>query len=545
MKRASGPYWLATNFDPAYLYLINGLHIFKGIPLNDASHPGTPLQLLCCAVCGLFNIGRPMEETVMRVLTNPEFYLRAVFVVLTLFVLITSIGLGWYVFRKTNDKCAALLSQLPLLSFLVMKSWESRQPVLPVMANVDPEPMLVGILNLFNFCILMDFFAQKDRQKDMAMIFWGLVCGFGAAVKLTFLPVIAVPLIVLSWQRKALFTVLFAVSFFIWTIPALSQYPLEWSWISGFLLHGGHFQSSQSGSAVFHNLFLNGQKIVLDYWAFAVLLLTGLGVVFADLCQRKWGKASLFLLAVSAGIVFQAAIVTQNPGAHYLVPGVGLCASLLVLLYLHSPFPANLTRNIAIMLIVTGSAVGVVEAGVYLYRLAGLTQQMQDFEDQVSSKYSRCTVVDYYRSSDQEAALFFGDGYNLAPALGNELFRLYPDRVFLHIWGNRLLNFQGKVWANDLLAQNPCVVFRGDGQFDFDPGPYQVRLLEKGRFESLHLLTATSEKQAAILLAGAYHYLEAGDYTKSYALALQARRFHYQPDASVESLISLVKGTYR
>jgi len=538
LKVAAGPYWLAPNFDPSYLYLINGLHIFKGIAVNDATHPGTPLQVLCGMVCWLFNIGRSMEDTVTRVLITPEFYLHMVFIILTSLSFFTSFGLGVYVFRKTNDIWAALLAQLPSLSFLVMKSWESFEPVLPVAANVSPECMLVGVLNLFTICLLMNFFAKTPKENLASTMYWGLISGLGVAVKFTFLPILLVPCIVLSWKNKIIFLGVCVATFFVSVIPALSQYPIALKWVSGFVMHGGHFQS-EAGGINMSNSILNWKNIIMMHWMCMALLLSSLTLVFGRMLSHQWDKATLFILATILGILFQFSIVTQNPGAHYLLPGLGLLSPLLVLFYLQSVEHHILIRKMAVGLILVGILWQVGWATGYLLKLDRLTRDIRSFDQEIATKYQNCTIIDYYRSSDQQAALFFGDGWNLSLAMADDLFRVYPNKYFFHLWRNRLMSFKDRVWAEDLLTQNPCVLLRGDGQFDFSQGPYHVRLLEKGRFESLHLLAGSTERQAALLLAASMHFLQTGAYDKALACALEARRLHYQPESSVENLIAL------
>ncbi|MBF0571749.1 MAG: hypothetical protein HQL12_07725 [Candidatus Omnitrophica bacterium] len=537
LKLAAGPYWLATNFDPSYLYLINGLHILKGIVLNDATHPGTPVQILCCVICWVFNIGNCAGDVVKHVLIAPEFYLNIVFGILSAFSFFTAFGLGLYVFRKTGDKLAAVLTQLPALSYLVMKSWETFEPVLPVVANVSPEPMLISVLNLFNICLFMVFFAKTPKEKVAAGLFWGFVCGFGTAVKLTFLPLLAVPLIVLSWENRIYFICVFMATFFVWTIPAIPLYPQEWGWVSGFITHGGRFQAEQAGGVDIRSFYLNGKNNIIEHWMFAGIFFAALFLVSWKFASKKWDKVSLFISAIILGILVQCLVVTQNPGAHYLLPSLGLFSPLLGLLYMLGLAQNALWRKITFVCILIFVFLGVWQARSYFLKLEGLTRDISVFHDHVCAKYQNCMFIDYYRSSDQQAALFFGDGWNRSLGLREDLFRLYPNKFFFNIWGKRIMSFSDRVWSNDLLLQNSRVLFRGDGNFDFSHSPFKVQLLEKGRFESIHLLTGTTEKQASILMAIAVQFYRAGEYGQARACALQARRLHYQPESSVESLI--------
>ncbi len=538
LKIAAGPYWLATNFDPSYQYIVNGLYLIKGIVPNHTDHPGTPLQMLCAAVCWLFNMGRPAEVVVTNVLKAPEFYLRMVFIILSLLSFFTSLGLGLYVFRKTGDRLAAVLAQLPALSFLTMKSWESFEPILPVVANVDPEPLLMSVLNLFNICLLMNFYARTSKEASISTIFWGLVCGWGAAIKLTFIPIVLVPLIVLSWKNRFLFVCIFAATFVAWTLPILSKYPIIWGWVSGIATHKAAYGTGGASIGNILSYGLNWENIVLKQAAFGAFLFMALVLISGKVISKKWDRGTSFLAATMAGIFFQFSAVTQHPGAHYLLPGIGLFSSLFILLYLQSPHVQR--GRITCVLILIGVLWGAWQANGYRFKLAGLTKDVVDFHEQARTKYQGCTFINYYRSSSQAGALFFGDGSNLSPHFGEELFQLYPQEFYFHIWGNRILGFNGRVWSNDLLIQDRCVLFQGDGKFDFSDGPYSVQLLEKGRFESIHILTGTTEKQAALLLAGAMQFMQSGEYGKAMGFVLQARKLHYQPDSSVERLIQVL-----
>jgi len=522
LKAAAGPYWLAPNSDPSYQYLINGLYLIKGIVPNHTDHPGTPLQMLFFIVYKFMNIGRSTEDIVSNVLMSPEFYLHIVFGVLTAAFFVTSAGLAVYIYRKTGDRIAAVLSQLPALTFLVLKSWDSFEPVFPVVVNVDPEPALMSVVNLFNLCLLVVYFSKASKDEFVPALFWGFVCGLGIAVKLTFLPLILVPLIVLAWKDKALFALAFMVSFVLWTLPIISRYHIIWGWFSGIALH-----------------------VSVYVFLCALLFITVSVFVFQKWVGRNLGRDPLFLVATMAGIGLQFFAVTRRPGAHYLLPGLGLFSGLFVLFYLQNVTRHALVKRIAVVFILIGLFLGVWQANAYRIKLRSFTRGIVDFQNQILAQYPNCIFIDYYRSSSPESALFFGDGWNLSPKLGEELFRLYPNKYYFQIWGNRILNFKGRVWANDLLAQGSCVLFRGDGAFNFRDGPYDLRLLEKGRFESIHLLTGTTEKQAAVFLSGAMQYIQSGDYPKALACLLQARQFHYQPDSSIKSLIELLRQHFK
>lgn len=549
LKMTMGPYWLATNYDPSYLEFVNGLRILKGVPVNDATHPGTPVQIVCCAVCWLFNIGSSRGETVLHVLKSPEFYLYIDFLVFTLFSFLTSIALAVYVFRRTGDKLAAVLTQLPALTFLVMKSRETLETaVIPIASNVSPEAMLIGILNLFSICLFVCFFSKISKDEFFLALIWGGVCGLGTAVKLTFFPLLVIPLIILSWRNKFIFMGVFMASFFVWTLPALSRYPAEWKLITDFFTHNGSFaETDQSGPAAIHSYCLNWMKIIVEHWVFAGFLVTALLLSFWEFMQKKREKASFFIPVISLSVLLQFSIVAKSPGEHYLLPGLGLFSPILVLFYLLGPGCSILGRRISFVFILVFTLAGVWRVTEYRSKLESFTNDNLSFINHIHDKYKEYTFIGYYRTSGQDSALNFGDVWNGQPQFRDELFRLYPNSYFLSCegWGDRIVTFKDRVLSNDLLARSKGVIFMGDYTYgDLVPAlvysPFTVVPLERGRFEGAYLLTATTEKEALMSFLAAIHFFQEGDYAKSLAFAVQAKALHYQEVKDIDAFIRFV-----
>ena len=141
-RAASGPFWQYG--DPCFNYLFSALQILRGHPPTCIAHPGIPLQVLIAVIIWIFNLGRPVNEEVTQAFINPDYYLGFVYIFLVFSAFITSVLLAAYVYRQTNDKLAALLTQLPAISFLIMPSFDNGSfPVLPVVADVSAEPVFI------------------------------------------------------------------------------------------------------------------------------------------------------------------------------------------------------------------------------------------------------------------------------------------------------------------------------------------------------------------------------------------------------------------
>jgi hypothetical protein len=517
LRLAAGPHWLGKNCDPSYPYLVNGLRMVKGLVPNHVDHPGTPLQMLICTVCWLFNIGRSASDTVTHVFMVPEFYLHIVFVVLSLFSFAASVGLAGFVFRKTGDRLAAVLTQLPPLSFYAMRFG---------VENVCPDSLLISVGTLFNICLFMNFFAKTSKDEYAATLFWGFVCGLGVAVKLTFVPLLVIPLIVLSWKNKNLFLRIFAVSFFVWTLPIISRYPYLLKWIYQIFTHTGIYGSGGVGIIDIHKYCSSWVNIIVGQRAFVGFLFAASVLCFWKFARKKWDRGAFFLVATILGVLFQFAVVAKHPDTHYLLAGLGLFSALLALFYWQGPVRYVLGRGLVFVFILIFILIGTWRANEYRLNEARATKDVLAFYEHIHEKYKGFIFVGYGPSSGLESAFSFGDLYT---GSFDELFRLYPNSFSFSIWANRIVNFKGRVLSNDLLAQYPGVIFQGDSDFDFSSTPFSVRLLEKGPSESIFLLTGTTEKQAIMCHLAAFHFFQTGDYGKALAWETRAKEFHYLP----------------
>ncbi|MBF0489612.1 MAG: hypothetical protein HQL15_03205 [Candidatus Omnitrophica bacterium] len=539
LNLAAGPYWLSTNLDPSYAYLLSGLYLVKGITPGHTDHPGTPLQLLICIVIGLFNIGRTVPDIVNRVLTTPEFYMHAVHAVLMLFSFLTSVGLAVYVYEKTKDKTAAILTQIPSLSFLILKSYTSSDAILPVVANLDPEPLLISIINLFNLCFLKLYFAKEPKEKTIATLGLGFIYGLGIATKFSCLPLLIIPLILLPWRMKPLFLAISAGSFIFWTLPILERYPLLWKWAFNLTTHTGQYANGSQGVIDLNSFITNWNTIFLEQWPLVITAVAALSLGLWDLLRRKRTQESVFMTVTAMGIILQFALVAKHPSPHYLVPGIGLFGVLFLFLYVHLRASTGGMKKIIHGFILIFMLTAMTQAFVYRAQLAHMTTDILNFHNRVHEKYKGFLFLGYYRSSGQETALAINDAWRKPKGVEEELSRLYPHFYYFDIFGYAIKDFKQQVWSNDLMSQTPGILFEGS-PFNFSHGPYSVHLLEQGSHENVYLLTETSEKQADMLFEEAVQSFEAKDYSKAVSLAMMSRSLNKNFSTKVENFLRVV-----
>jgi hypothetical protein len=126
LKSALGPYWLGSNSDPEYVYLLNSLNFAEGRQPGHVDHPGTPLQIAGAFILRSFHFFRNHSPLAEDVLKNPETYLRLMNGIFLFLAVLLIFLTGWFAFKKTSDKRFSFLVQL---SFFFLRKFSYPQRV--------------------------------------------------------------------------------------------------------------------------------------------------------------------------------------------------------------------------------------------------------------------------------------------------------------------------------------------------------------------------------------------------------------------------------
>ncbi|MDE2028073.1 MAG: hypothetical protein KGK03_06520 [Candidatus Omnitrophica bacterium] len=538
LKSALGPFWQYA--DDSYIYLLNSVNLVKGLPSVLCTQPGVPVQVLGQLVILMFNMGHTMTETVRQVLLNPEYYLNAINAVLLLLIALTSVLLGHYVYRKTGDVVAVLLSQLPNVFLLTLRLKLNDHPC--AFDNVNAQPMLIAVTNIFNLFLLKLHFSKDNKDKNFTVFILSFICGFGIATKLTFLPLLGLILLFARWPMKPVAVVVTAASFMLWTIPILSSYRLLWAWLFALLTHTGHYGNGNAGFIDIKEYMATWAYIFHNYWFF--VLLPAAFLLFP--------RSSFFVRAVSLMVLLQFVLIAKHFDDHYLVIAVDSLAPALVLFYLERVAGKKVFRTAALLLIIVSVIVCSIITLQYSSRIAALTREVVGFSEMIHAKYPHSIYIGSYLRlplSTPEYALFMGNDSS-GGAENQELSKLYPDYYAFFTegkddvpgtcsWG--LWHFDRRVFADDLLKQYPHrrIIFINSG-YGFDQTPYITRPLEDGRYSHAYLLVGSQENAADSLFDMAIDAAQRSQYSQAFAFALKSYQLHYQPEGKIKYLLSIL-----
>ena len=441
LKDAQGPYWLGSNSDPEYAYLLNSLNLAEGQPVGHVDHPGTPLQEAGAVVLKVFHSFRNAGTLSEDVLKNPEAYLLIMNGILLALGVCLLFFIGWFAFRKTGDMRFSLLIQAsPFFSTALLLS----------AARMNPEPLLLVISFAMIPAIL--FFRES-------FFIFSFLCGLGVAAKVTFLPMVLVPLFVLPGIfRKISFAVLMAAFVFWFTSPIISEYGFILKLFRSLFMHtqiygGGpekivdprlylanlkHLhQTEPVFFAVFYlSLFAWIRRKKKDFWLLSGILACQSSSILMVAKHFMAGKEyyllpALMLSALSLYLFWEITSSRQDPRALFFSSLIGLFFIVRIFDLTHTYFDLRKTKD----------------EQLRVYR------KVQEYPDHAK--------VYYYRSSSPYYALKFGDDFSLGRH-ADVLNKLYPRVYFYNIWSSRYSGWNE--WTNLGRIRNESgdrVIFQG------------------------------------------------------------------------------------
>lgn len=456
--------------DPAYVYLFSGLTILDGQSPYHIDHPGTPLQVLVAIVIFinwvfLWLVGGVNEDVIGAVLSQPELYMVTICIVLLVLNASALYYLGRRVFQSIHDIRMALVFQTAPFLFWI---------VAPRVVYLSPEALLIYASVLLLGLLVPTIFASGDSEKstaDSTITLAGIVCGFGVAVKITFIPMLGL-LFLLGERIRIFHGFKFAViTFMICMLPILSGLGRMVDRFYFFAIHSGKYGSGKADVIDIDEL--PGRMLALFEWfplfyavliiLIVLLILKGLLFVvcrYSDILVKKplrysymqwlvgWGVSvtkwniSVPLVLVSVG-VFQTLLVLKHPGPHYMVPVLPIV--LLSVVWMALVF--KLKQRAKSVLLLLCCLIGMISVSVAFYDLRNNRFLINESNSTILvelEKHENPLLIGAYRCMLPECALTFGVSY--APSLRKKTAPFLLNFYEYNIWNKKLL-VQSEGWV--------------------------------------------------------------------------------------------------
>ncbi|MFA5322323.1 MAG: hypothetical protein WC373_06575 [Smithella sp.] len=448
--------------DPEYAYLLNGINIADLKMVGHTDNPGTTVQIYSAVVLSFSHFLNSSEKNGLRhaVLKNPDHYVeleRKVSVIIN-GTMILVLGVVSFFFLK-NIWLSLILQITPFLSSnLLEHAW----------TKVSPEPALVFTVAVFVIALLA-YYCSVNRQCRFYPWIFALICGFGLATKMTFLPLMIIPLILLEGRKQKWIYLSAIILFFIFfTIPAIPQYPHMVKWFLNLSTHTGIYGQGDIG-VISPLRYINDIGAILkNNIALTVGILTTLTLLFILFLKGNFRNrmkmhselkfAAAVLTAQLLGILMVAKHYHSN---HYLIPEISLIGLLMVFVILclgnffieKRVWIFNLLSAGVLCILITISLFNIpclVEAD-HGYRITN--EEYSLVMRRIEKEYPGYVKTYYYPTSiNPYSALRWGSVYSKQYNLP-ALCALYPDVIFYDTRINAFQLWETEFFAKDLVRE--------------------------------------------------------------------------------------------
>jgi len=456
-KDALGEYYLSRNYDPSYPYLINSLNLsqFKGYGVGLIAHPGTPVQEIGAVVLLIVHSLQPVKTDLVRdVFNNPEFYLNKIF---QTFLLLNSVAiflLGLTVYISMKSITVSILLQLSPFSFY-------SEDIFFQLTNVSVEPILVFTILLLITAIVI-YINRKGVGKNSLFfcIVFGVLCGLGMATKISFLPVLVIPfLLIRQIKLKALFILISILAFFVFVYPAFSAENAEgfFDWVKNLLTRSGRYGTG-SEDFVETSVYLDNVKTIFSKnLIFSVSYITLLSTLILQFFKKyqaliRSNKYFNLLIGILIAMTLQILMVAKHFSLYYMIPTymfslLGLFVVNSIFLSLYPDFFKDKRRKIfyyaAISIVMIVFSV-VQLRHIYKERkyIANGRNEGRSIIESLDENYSNSIMVSTYQCSSREFALHLGSffGGTQSRRYMDILKEMYPNHFYYSRWDNIFYN---------------------------------------------------------------------------------------------------------
>lgn len=438
--------YLTNLYDPSYVYLINSLNISQGFGVGHIDHPGTTVQLLGTIVILIANIfsGR---DVVTDVFTQPEFYLSVINTSIYILNSAALFLLGWITYKKTKSIYASIFLQLsPFLSITLFLR----------ITRFAPETLFVFVLMLLaTIAIAYIYDLQKTGIRKKYAIAFAIICGFGLATKISFFPILLLPLILLKKiSSKILFLLATVTSFLIFILPAISviHFYQFLNWVKKLVAFSGkygtgerNFINSSSISSNINAIFLNETLFSISFIIIAIVVFMFLFSKFRKNAMEN--NSGRILIAVFAAMALHVLVVLKHFEIHYLIPAemlavTGLFAATLTLRTILPRISSKVKLSYISIVVVIFFVFQIFQLQKSFAIISEKRDESVKFLEYIENNINRELTVTTYGISGKELALFIGSSYGGFQK--NKYFSImrnsYPDYYFFDKWSKHFGN---------------------------------------------------------------------------------------------------------
>lgn len=486
--------------DPEYAYLMNSMDLWNGHLPRYSDHPGVPLTLVAAAALPLIYILSPHQESMHEaVLLHPLYYELALKRLLFTLILLTSFIAGFIASKISNSLSLSILIQASPF-FFPFSLYISTNSFMP-------DGLLILVYYLLSIVLLSVVMNEKKLMDEKFQLRMGMIGGLGLSVKLTFLPLLFIPALVIGMNtRKILkYVVYLILGFLLFTLPVFKSYPQMFKWFSGLFIHSGTYGQGAANVIDFDQYFQNLKFILFEFKFFTIaLIFSTLSLPFIYLKSKK----DLHILKLFRWVwilyitQWLSIFIVAKPFQHkeyylittYFIISIHLVLTLACLFYKTNE---KIRLTLAILLIF-----GSIYPNWYYYDdIAKSIQATRNEQDELeyfiqnkTKENSLFVTLNAFSFSKMQGLLF---GNCFSSSHKQKLKELYPEAYFFNVIPAKFSHWLEEIPFEELSSERPFYLIdvrADDGSIAYlKEAGYIVELVFENRTKAVYELTAAPE----------------------------------------------------
>lgn len=443
----------------------------KGYGVGHFDHPGTTVQVTGAFVLKIYSaLINKNADIVTSVLSDPEDYL---FIINKILVLINSFALlllGMFTYRISHNLYLSILIQLsPFISSQFFYG----------LHIVTPENFLLFV-SLCVLGILIYYLFRVDNTKSPSFLFvtvFSFVCGLGLATKITFFPVLIIPIIIIkNFKYKISFLILTLIFFIIFVSPALSNYGKFLDWVRRLVINNGRYGYGEPTIINFSIFFGNILRIFYRDMFFSFVYIITFGVLIfknffsatIDSGLNNHSKVNKLLFALFLVFTLQIIIVGKHYDQHYMIPAfmlsvIALILSVSLLTNNSKIYLQNFKiKNIYLVLIIMIFSLYSIQLVFYINNISRHKTEAFKIDNFIKENYTGELIIPTLGGANKESSLAFATYYSGSQTTKyrNLFSQLLSSHIFYNEWTRQLYPISEQISIKDEILKRKKIILQ-------------------------------------------------------------------------------------
>ena len=441
--------------DPEYIHLMSSINLAEGnVSIQSIESPGTPLYVLGAITAKVTCLVSSSDSLKADFISNPEKYiyvLRLVLLILTTFSLFI---LGYVVQKVSHSLLTSILFQFaPFLSIDIMFT----------STILTPDHFLIIVMLLYMAVLFKYIHRDKNTDEMKSALYFSIFTALGCATKITFLPLVILPLFILATRKqKRVYILSTALLSPLFAFTATFQYERFLSWVHGLIFHSGNYGTGEEKIISSSSFIGNLGKIIRTEIPLIIICLLLVICVFVFLLKQRKNPQNKIILGLACTFMLHIILVSKHFAIRYLTPSILLGVLGIYLIILFFSHTKKMQKTFMICFIVSYPLLAFKKIYTMNNDHLNYTTSRNSAHAYIEKNIKGLPLLivpNYFGSGTKEYSLWFASkwvGKN-AREYSDDMNKKCPDTYFFIPGENKYFNWRNEISLFDILKSHPIL----------------------------------------------------------------------------------------